>query len=313
MGRIAQLMPPRKYDNLAQFVSADGSSYHEDISGFYGVMATTLAEVARTGSSRFFHTGCESYDASMISADFPKFARLVFGNYGTTLELDRYHRLRISDFPKGFWGRVADITMCDPSERSYTDWAQVYVAYEAVVFGRYHLARQVLHYDWPDSAVIERARNAVLAALDGIAGDFEVMLPMREVVTTRSVCHIYGVADFIDGDGDVWEFKHSAPLSGEHLLQLGCYLAMRGGGVGHLVSLTDLSIRTIRLAEADASAFLVKIAEAEDQKIENVDIFEVLSRYRRGAAAVPPADLPTDDTDSSEGCLDFSSVDFSEM
>jgi hypothetical protein len=135
----------------------------------------------------------------------------------------------------------------------------VAVAHQAIRHGHHHLARQVANYDWVNAGALHAARDIILRALAGRAGEFEVATPDVTIGDKT----IVGFADFVEtgaADDVVWEFK-LGELCAAHELQLACYLALRGGGEGRLMSILNCETRAVRVDAADALPLLTIIAE----------------------------------------------------
>ena len=223
-----------------KFDGADGApSLTEDLSFVYGVLGPVLAEVARRGDTAF----AAAVENPVIVAD--GFAAAAGPDAPLTISAAEH-----AAYPPQFWENISAALITAPADRGDAEWATLAVADHAIRGGHHHIARQVAHYDWVDGAALVAARDAVLRALGDAEGEFEV--PLRGAAGGTD---IWGAADFVGGDGTVWEFK-LGELEMTHDLQLGCYLALRGGGGGRLVSIRGGTVREIGLAVEDAVPFL---------------------------------------------------------
>lgn len=233
----------------------------------YGVLAPVLAEVARTGSTRF----AADLEAPVIVATAaeikPFTSQITAADHAT--------------YPAEFWENVSAACATDAAARAPAEWAALAVATHALRDGRHHIARQVTHYDWVDGAALEAARDVVVRSLAGRAGAFEVYLE-RKSEELGIVC---GVADFVEStDGNtglVWEFK-LGELSEEHELQLACYLALGGGGEGVLMSiLHPEETRRVLLPPESAAPFLATLA-ANGERAETRTAAELVAAFDAG-------------------------------
>lgn len=218
-----------------------GGPLTEDLLFVYGTLAPVLAEVARRGASGF-GAGLESPEIVATPEEVKPF--------GNQITEDEY-----AAYPAQFWDLVAGAGARAGGDRSPADWAVLAVAHHAIQGGRHHIARQVSHYEWVDGDALAAARDVVLHALAGLDGDFAVRAQGR--VGLKTIC---GVADFVEAkSGTAWDFK-LGELTEEHELQLACYLALRGGGEGRLVSILCRETRVVFVDEDDASPLLALLA-----------------------------------------------------
>jgi hypothetical protein len=272
-----------------------GGTIAEDFAAVYGVLAPVLAEVARSGTTAFgvgldmptIHGDARAVKAAL--AEDPAGYHITAEEHGA--------------YPPEFWGRISAALAAEPGRRSFGDWAVLAVMRGAFSEGRHHIARQVTHYDWVNAGVITGARDAVLRVLEGVAGAFEVPIP-RVTVGLKT---IVGVADFVEAasaakpGGAVWEFK-LGELAEEHELQLACYLALRGGGEGRLVSILHREARTVYVGPEDAAPLLALLAErAGGDGLR--DVAQVVADFDAGldAAFGPVAARGDVDSDGSAG------------
>ena len=223
-----------------------GGGTEEDLLFAYELLAPVLAEVARHGTSAF-GAGLGSPEI-VATADEVK----PFGNQITQADHATY--------PPQFWSLVDSAGARASADRSFAEWAVLAVAHRAVQDGRHHIARQVEHYEWVDDGALIAARDAVLGALAGRHGAFAA-----RAQGTVGLKTILGVADFVesptaeDPAGTVWAFK-LAELTEEHELQLACYLALRGGGEGRLVSILCRETRAVFVDGDNAAPLLALLA-----------------------------------------------------
>jgi len=232
-----------RVEGHVKFAGASARPLTEDLLFVYGTLAPVLAEVARRGESDF-GAGLESPEIVATPEEVEPF--------GNQITEDEY-----AAYPPQFWELVSGALASDSGDRSPAEWAVLAVAHHAIRDGRHHIARQVAHYDWVNGAALTAARDIVLRALAGIAGAFEVRTP-RVAVGLKT---ILGVADFVEEkSGTVWEFK-LGELCEEHELQLACYLALRGGGEGRLMSILCRETRIVTVNAEDALPLLTILAE----------------------------------------------------
>lgn len=243
-------------------------NFFEDLSFAYGLIGPVLAELSRTGETAFG----EGLDAPTI-VDSPEQIR-PFGTEITEAEYAAY--------PEFFWESVTAAALTDPEDRSYAEWMRLAVARHALEGGHHHVARQVTHYRWVNSAALISTRDAILHMLQGIEGVFEQRLPTVRAAT----CDIVGRADFITVDGIVWEFKSGsgdADYREEHVLQLACYLALLGGGNGILFA--GRMAHHVSVAPDDAALLLQTLALKA--RAPEIDIYALIEHFDSGGE--PPA------------------------
>jgi hypothetical protein len=208
----------------------------EDLGFVYGALAPALAEVSRRGASAF------------------------------AADLSRPRAGAAGAYPPRWWERVERARARPCTERTPAEWAVLAVARHAAREGHHHVARQVVHYDWVDAGALAAYGECVERALAGLEGDFEA--PAAPAPLGAKTLH--GTASFVEAKtGIAWEFKPDA-LCEEHELQLACYLALRGGGEGRLVSLTRRETRAVVLPADLAGEFLATVAARERAPVQAV-------------------------------------------
>jgi hypothetical protein len=238
---------------------------HEDLSFAYGLVAPALAEVARTGATEF---GADLEAPTIVAS-----ARQVRPRSSDITSAE------FAAYPPLFWELVTAAASEPCRERTTADWFRLAVARHALWEGRHHIARQVSHYDWVDERAVAAARDAILEALAGLEGQFEVPLP--EVTVGSST--VSGRADFVSaGTGVVWEFKFAEELREQDVLQLACYLALRGGGDGVLLALASRETREVSISAGDAEPLLALLVS----KIRDpgVGVFALVDAFDRRVA-----------------------------
>jgi hypothetical protein len=240
---------------------------YEDLSFAYGIVAPVLAELERTGTSGF-GAGLDAPTIVAAPADVrPLSADITAAEHAA--------------YPEDFWEDVTSAALTEPADRTLVDWMRLAVARHAMEGGHHHVARQVADYGWIDGAALRAARDAILGALRGIGGEFEVMLPEAPVGDVV----VMGRADFVADDGTVWEFKSCGVYREEHALQLACYIALRGGGKG--VLFTGCTVHGVTVARADAAPLLAALADKVREP--TVDIFSLIDAFDRGVDEPAPA------------------------
>jgi hypothetical protein len=254
----ANLQPaPPRLDSRARF-----GVFTEDLRFVYGALAPVLAEVARTGTT-VYAQDLEAPEIVATAADIKP-----YGNQITAADHAAY--------PPEFWEVVSSACGTDCGARTPAEWAVLAVALHAFHGGRHHIARQVADYTWVDDAALTATRDIVVHALAGRAGAFGVYLEGPGGPGT-----ICGVADFVETAGAVWEFK-LGELCEEHELQLACYLALRGGGEGVLMSLLHRDdLRCVYLAPEDAGPLLAALA-ANGERTETRSAAELVAAFDAG-------------------------------
>jgi hypothetical protein len=238
-------------------------SYFEDLGFVYGIIAPVLAEIGRTGTTAF-GVGLDTPTIVTKASDVRPFSTDI-----TQAEYDAY--------PAQFWEMVSSAALTDVESRTMDEWGRLAVARHAIEGGHHHLARQVSHYNWIESAAINDARDTILAALQGVSGAFEVRLPSFAVGANV----IVGRADFIeDASKIIWEFKNASEFREEYVLQLACYLALAGGGDGILLSVLRREAWQVSVAPENAQKLLHTLAGKARGPV--VDIFTLIDQYDSG-------------------------------
>ena len=249
-------------------------AYFESLAFVYGILAPVLAEVALTGKTSFAE-GLEAPRVVHACAVKPLNNSISWED--------------MTAYPPCFWENLKACASTPIAKRTSVQWAVLAVASHAFVEGRHHIARQVPHYRWVNPQALAESVETVLAALkpDGVfmGGHFEVNLNPVDLGAKT----IVGRADFIDAKRRVWEFKLSS-FSDSDVLQLGCYLALRGGGEGVLLSLRERRAVTVTVEPHKAWTLLETLAcrsEAQEQGDIACAIaaFEVGSKVKVKAAS----------------------------
>lgn len=261
--------PPAKvaFGDLTEYVGA-----------FHGAVVPVLAEVAMRGGSDFAAAVGRPAVVASDAARRAAVARDPFGYYITAAEK--------RDYPAEFWATLDKALAVEAAARTPAEWVALAVADQAFRDGRHHVARQIADYAWVDGEALRALGAAAVRRLGGAAGAFEVELPVAAVAELE----ILGRADFVEDEtGVVWEFKLGA-LCEEHKLQLGCYLALRGGGTGVLMSLACRDSRRLTVSPADAAELLQILAVPTPP--ERRRVADVIADYDAGRAsgAAPAAE-----------------------
>jgi hypothetical protein len=238
----------------------------EDVGFAYGIIAPVLAELARTGETRF----ADGLETPVIVPDDSEIE--PFSLQITAAEWAAY--------PDSFWVRIGEIAGTAHAERSAADWGRLAIARHAIYDGAHHLARQVDHYEWVSQPILESARNMILEALGDTPGEFEVKLPSPTIETTT----IHGRADFIANRGSphgrvIWEFKCTTSLTEAHVLQLACYLAMSGGGEGVLFN-AYTGEKKLLFVESENAEEILRIVVVKARPVA-ISVFALIEQYDR--------------------------------
>lgn len=260
-------VPSRTTKTFVGFLNtSSNASYTEDVSPIYGIMIPILAALRKTGTT--------VYDAkdSKHRLTRPEIVRDMRdadpGSMAITPEA-------LASYPPRFWDDLEDAQAMDPAKRSWEQWARMAITYQAFQSGAHHIARQILDYKWVDGAFVEACVDALVDTLKERKGEFEVQLAPKTVKRQR----VWGVADFIDDKKEVWVFKCTSTIQEEHILQLGCCLALSGHTVGHIYALLSGEIVTVQLTDEDK---LLELAVSRlDPKGELVDMEQVVERFRK--------------------------------
>ncbi|GFR88159.1 helicase [Elysia marginata] len=220
----------------------------EHVGDIYETVAKVLAAVSCTGSSNF---GAEISMPVVVKTDKSHvWDVLSESHHASTITVRNYNSV-----PAIFWEMLSAALSAKPQARTAAEWAVLTVAHEAFYNGRWHLARQLRDYSsWIDAPALERLSAVVQEIIgnDAAHGQFAVPLTLGPLATENGIS---GCADYVSPAGVVWEFT-LGPLREEHELQLGCYLALRGGGEGILSSLTLPESRRLKLDASNAQAYL---------------------------------------------------------
>jgi len=270
--------PQRHIGSVVQF-----GRYHESVAALYGLVVPALAELQLMGSTAFgaaFHNPVIVDDGAHPGPN--EIARKMYQSY-----------------PEGFWDKVAAAYETAPKARSPEDWFRLAVACHALQNNMHHLARQIKHYEWIDDAFVADAVECVKSALSRVNGRFEVQTPLASWPDLG--ISLWGYADFVADAGgrpDVcWEFKCVDELADEHLLQLGCYVALLGLSEGRLYAIKTGKILSIRVTDPAA---LLAAATKKYAARETGDIVRDIETFRQTLAVSGDA---TDEPEAHEDQL----------
>ena len=269
----------------------------EDVRFVYGILGPVAAELARTGDTSYGR----GVDSPVVLASVAAVAaRESADPQGFYIDRDTYRT-----FPAPFWENLSLAMASDPVDRNPTDWTAIAIAKHAFHEGRYHIARQISNYTWVDVAVIDAARDATLQAIAGVKGTFEEITPIVKVQSGNTIIKLFGRMDFVESGGEVrvWEFK-LAELVGEHVLQLACYLALRGGGSGVLTSILTGETRNVFVDPAVATQLLETIVAKVPPA--RTSVFELVRKFDARDGAPDDADVVFADDDAVN--FDFDDV-----
>lgn len=248
--------------------------YSEDVARFYGAVVPRVAELRLKGGSRF---GERAHAPTIVAAR--KDAAWPWDMTQAAYDA----------FPPDFWesASAAFVTACE--DRRWADWFLLAVALEAVVTGRYHVARQIRHYRWVSAEFVDQCAACARDALAATDGDFEVALPARALPRGTKSVVVRGVADYVERgrDGPLWAFRCVEELTDAHRLQLACQLALAGRSTGRLYALRSGAIETIRLPPANAQPLLSAAMEKYEERPSS-DIFADIARFLEGGPAAAP-------------------------
>lgn len=237
-------------------------AFSEFVGNINGLVVPVLAEVGRSGDSRF----AVGVDQPTVVATQTAFLAAVaadpFGFYITAAE----H----ASIPAEFWAGLSRALSGPAAGREVVEWVILAIAVQAFSGGRYHVARQIADYSWVNAAGFRTLSAVVQRRLgDAASGRFEVVLPRARLARLDVV----GRADYVEDTSNVvWEFKLGA-LCEEDVLQLGCYLALLGGGSGVLMSLRQPESRHVVVGPENAARLLeVLSSPPPDQPARVLDI-----------------------------------------
>jgi AAA domain len=256
------------------------NTLYEDLNFVYGMVGPVLAEIKRTD-------GCTQFDKYAIPNIVDKIDDIKPLSNDITIE-------EYSAYPPGFWEELNKIAISD--KRSNEDWVRIAIAKHALEGGRHHIARQVTNYDWIDNVSLENSRDTILFALDGIHGIFEFNLDPQLIIPNNgnNPVEIFGRVDFIDTTNNViWEFKNVTEIDELHYIQLACYLALKKGGRGILLSVLRREAWEVYVSPDDAPQ-LLNLLVAKSRAPE-LDIMELIDRFEYGV--VDYVDEEEDDGD----------------
>lgn len=257
-------------------------NYAEDVSSFYGIVIPRIAEFHLTDRTMF---GENVSNPNIVDSH-----KLIENPWDMT-------QSAFDAFPKTFWETVSAAYATDCGDRTWVEWFSIAVAEEAVINGRYHVARQILHYDWIDETFTNQCVGCVRETLGTTLGTFEVSLPAASLPRGAKQIIVHGIADYVEEpaadvaehDAPLWEFKCCSDVTDAHLLQLGCYLALAGRTTGKLYAIKSGAIATIRLELKNAAAFLSS-AMAKYAELPTSDIRMDIERFRAGLKSLAEED-----------------------
>jgi len=231
----------------------------EDLRFIYGILPPVMAEVYMTGKTDFG----EGLEAPTIVPD---------GNL-CDYKTCKITKSRYEQYPDNFWENVTMAGLTDADCRSVTDWVYLAMARHAMIDGRYHLARQVLHYDWVDNSIIEACKNTIISVIGKYKGTFEYILPKTKIDNKV----INGIADFYQDNGTIWEFKFTDEIKPEYVVQLICYLALNGGGEGILLSIPDGKAKKIIVSKDKCTDVLKILVNCNND--DYVSVEDIIKQY----------------------------------
>ena len=246
-----------RIDRFIKFVYKN-ESVTEDLTFVYGILAPVLAEVARRGETDF---GVDYDSPKIVMKPQP------YTNQITRKEYDAY--------PLEFWELISSALSSNCCDRSIQEWVVIAIAVHAFHEGRHHIARQVTNYDWVNNKALLSAADIVKNALAEKKGVFEVRCEIT-IKDTFICAEVVGRADFIEDNGIIWEFK-LGELCEEHELQLACYIAVRGGGEGRLMSIKNQETRRITVDPKNAINLLTTLCKSPSNNIRSVT--EIIAEF----------------------------------
>ncbi len=257
---------------------------HENVAVLYGIVGPAIAELAKNRVSTF-GDNVASVEIVETEAEMRRDANKL-----TQRVYDAY--------PAEFWPAVEEAHAMPPGKRPLTGWMQLAVAQNAFDSGAHHVARQMRDYKWVDAAHVKHIAQAIVGTLKPVAGKFEVVVPPY----TRGTKTVVGRADFVEGktmtSRGIWEFKCSAEVRDEHLIQLACYLAMwqcayAGADIiGHCYAVLSGEIKSIVVA--DPAKFLEMALSKYHPPKTGVPLREAIRAFEEGRGAVVASPRPED-------------------
>jgi hypothetical protein len=228
-------------------------------------LAHALAALGSVESPSLVRTFTGKYGT--IAEDFacaygqlaPALADLQLGGKPACLARQAVSKRERATFSPQIWESIDGGAQSGAQAPSH--WLARCVLSDAVRNGSYHYPRQVSEYAWADEpayADFLRATTAtaVAAATAFPGGVFECALSAE----TDGVA-ILGVADYAAPGGHMLEFK-LGEVTSDATLQLACYLAMRGGGIGDVVSLASRACVRVTVDATNAAELLATVAPA---------------------------------------------------
>lgn len=232
-------------------------------------LAPALAALGQVESPSLVRTFTGKYGT--IAEDFacaygqlaPALADLELGGKPACLARHAVTKRERATFAPEIWESIEGAQGGQAKRASH--WLARCVLSDAVRNGQYHYPRQVSEYAWADEPVFAdflraTTATAVCAAKSFPGGVFECALSAE----TDGVA-ILGVADYAAPAGHMLEFK-LGEVTTDATLQLACYLAMRGGGTGDVVSLASRQCVRVTVDTTDAAELLATVAPARQPR-----------------------------------------------
>ena len=240
LGAAAALGALGRIQNVPSLVRGFTGRYGalcEDFGFAYGLLAPALADLELGGDPKCL-ARCK-----VTKSERASFAPAI------------WDRIDVAGIGDSVLGPGAGLGLAPPSH-----WLARCVLSDAVRNGHFHYPRQVTEYSWADepeyaSFLRETTRTAVAAATAYPGGAFETPLAWES-----GDISLLGVADYAAPCGHMLEFK-LGEVNTDASLQLACYLAMRGGGIGEVVSLASRECLRVTVDRQHAGTLLAAITK----------------------------------------------------
>lgn len=233
---------------------------NETVSDFYGILIPLMFRCKRTGKR--------------IGTFFPR--------------PDKINTEFIKNLPQNVWSRYLRAV---GNKGDYMDLMAATVI-STTYIDQPHRARQIDNYKWVDDKIIDSGINALEMNIPA-GGLFQVDLEYEIDDMFLSGCASYKHKDIIY----MIKYSSASECTTDQRLQLGCYLAMNGGGKGKLVIYPSGVCETVSIRSTDCYQYLEALkSDAPNKSIDDVIKSSLKGHiYEHDTTVIKDEDEPMDD------------------
>lgn len=240
----------------------------EDVSQIYYIMSIVLAEVKLTNTTTF-GTGLDSPIIHKTAAS---------ARDGARSDPDGFHltRSEYKSYPAEFWANIRAALLVNIENRTYSQWASLAVMHNAFRFGRHHIARQITNYSWVDSKLLTDMTAFVVDNITNYSTNCNFFVSIPPLTVNNITILGTNTVTTDNKEATHLEFK-IGEINEENCITMAATLAMYGGGVGRIISMTSRTSRIVEVQSDNSDSFLNALT---DRKIaETHDIHELLQQF----------------------------------